>query len=119
MFLTKSKYNGLSYALCKVIPIIELLKEMKLFGFRIAGTTSKVHCRLFKDNSGALETAKFHKLCTQTKHINVKMHNFRDYVTRKEISIHRIRTTEQPAYFLTKPLNDKLLIKNCITAMGW
>jgi hypothetical protein len=116
---TESKYNGLSYALREVIPIMELLEEMKSFGFPIAGTTSKVHCQHFEDNSGALETAKVHKFRPRTKHINVKMHHFKDYVTRKEISIHPIRTTEQPTDFLMKPLNDILLIKHRFTVMGW
>ena len=116
---TESEYNGLSYALREVIPIMELLKEMKSFGFPIAGTTSKVHCQLFEDNNGALETAKVHKFRPRTEHISAKMHHFRDYVTRKEVSIHPIRTNEQPADFLTKPLNDELLIKHRFTVMGW
>ena len=66
-----------------------------------------------------METAKVHKFRPRTKHINVKMHHFRDYVTRKEVPIHPIRTTEKPADFLTKPLNDELLIKNRFTVMGW
>ncbi len=77
---TESEYNGLSYALRKVIPIMELLKEMKGFGFPLRRTKPKVHCKVFEGNSGALEMAKPYKYCLQTKHINVKMHHFRDYV---------------------------------------
>jgi hypothetical protein len=31
-----------------------------------------------------------HKYCPRTKHLNVKLHLFRDYVERKEVSIHHI-----------------------------
>jgi hypothetical protein len=78
---TENEYNGLSYVLHKVIPIMELLKEMKGFGFPIQKTRLRVHCKVFEDYSGALlEMAKNHKYCPRTKHINVNMHHFQDYV---------------------------------------
>jgi hypothetical protein len=58
---TVSEYTGLSYALREVIPIMEILKEMKARNFPIETTQSKVHCWVFEDNSGAIEIAKVHK----------------------------------------------------------
>jgi hypothetical protein len=116
---TESEYNGLSYALREVIPIMELLKEMKGFGFPIRRTKPKVHCKVFEDNSGALEMAKTHKYRPRTKHINVKMHHFRDYVERGEISIHKIDTSDQLADYLTKPVNLDILLKLRKLVMGW
>lgn len=116
---TESEYTGLSYALREAIPIMEMLKEMKKLGFPIKTSTSKVHCRVFEDNSGALEMAKIHKYRPRTKHLCVKLHHFRDYVVRKECSIHPIETTQQPADFLTKPLNQDLFEKHRKTVMGW
>ena len=36
---------------------MELLKEMKIMGFPIKLSQAQVHCRVFEDNSGALEMA--------------------------------------------------------------
>ena len=116
----ESEYTGLSYALRDATPIMELLKEMKKNGFPISKTNSKVHCKVFEDNSGALEMAKIHKYRPRTKHLNVKLHHFRHYVdVTKEITIHKICTTQQPADMLTKPLNAQLLCKHRKFVNGW
>jgi hypothetical protein len=75
---TESEYTGLSYALRDAIPIMELLKEMKTRGYPISTTQARVHCRVFEDNSGALEMARVHKYRPRTKHLNVKLHHSRD-----------------------------------------
>jgi Reverse transcriptase (RNA-dependent DNA polymerase) len=116
---TESEYTGLSYALREAIPIMGMLKEMKSLGFPIRTTKSKVHCRVFEDNSGALEMAKIHKYRPRTKHICTKLHHFRDYVLQKQISIHPIDTKLQPADFLTKPLNEDILLIHRKMVMGW
>ena len=116
---TESEYIGLSYALREVIPIMELLQEMKQNGFPIGSTVPKVHCRVYEDNSGALEMAKTHKYRPRTKHINVKYHHFRDYVTRGEITLHKVDTLEQCADYLTKPLNKESLVPLRKSIMGW
>jgi hypothetical protein len=89
-----------------------LVKETKKEGFEVVGTTSKIHCKLFEDNIGALEIAPVHKFRPCTKHINVKMRHFRDYVTWKEVTIHAIRSENQPADFLMKPPSEELLVKH-------
>jgi hypothetical protein len=116
---TEAEYTGLSYALRETIPIMEMLKEMKDFGFPVQTAKPQVHCRVFEDNSGALEMATIHKYRPRTKHICTKLHHFRDYVMRGEISIHPIDTKKQPADFLTKPLNEELLVVHRETVMGW
>ena len=111
---------GLSYALRDAIPIMNLLKEMKANGFPIQSATAKVHCKAFEDNTGALEIAKIHKYRPRTKHLNCRLHHFRSYVDdTKEISIHKIDTKEQPADYLTKPLNQENLERLRPTMMGW
>jgi hypothetical protein len=116
---TESEYTGLSYALRDGIPMMELLKEMKKLNFPIRSTTPKVHCKVFEDNSGAMEIATTHKFRPRTKHLNVKLHHFRDYVTRNEISVHPIGTADQLADYLTKPVNYNILTKLRRTVMGW
>lgn len=116
---TESEYIGISYALREVIPLMELLREMKKLKFPILSEVPKIHCKLFEDNSGALEMAKTHKYRPRTKHLNVKLHHFRDYVERKEISIHKIDTLEQLADYLTKPVSVDILQHLRPKVMGW
>jgi len=116
---TESEYIRLSYALRDAIPLMQMLQEMKDYGFPINDAKPKVHCRVFEDNSGALEMAKVHKYRARTKHLNVKLHHFRDYVSRGEISIHAISMLDQLADYLTKPLNIETLAKLRKIVMGW
>ena len=116
---TESEYIGLSYALREVIPITGLLKEMRKNNFPMGKTTPKIKCAVFEDNSGALEMANTHKYRPRTKHLNVKLHHFRDYVARGEITIHKINTLDQLADYLTKPVNEEILLKLREEVMGW
>ena len=88
---------------------MQLIYETKEMGFWVADPNTRVHCKVFEDNTGAIEIAKNHKFRPRTKHINVRLHHFRDYVARGDISIHKIDTKEQPADMLTKPLPLDLL----------
>ena len=119
MSSTESEYVGLSYALREVIPIIELMKEMKKQKFQVSKIKPQIHCRVFEDNSGALEMANTHKYRPRTKHLNVKYHQFRDYVDRGEISVHKIDTTDQLADYLTKPVSQRILEHLRPKVMGW
>lgn len=91
---TESKYTGLSYALREAIPIMRILREMKEWGLQISSTKARIHCRVYEDNSGALEMAREYKYCPRTKFWNIKLHHFCDYVERKEISIRKVTTQE-------------------------
>ena len=117
---TESEITGLSYGLRDAIPIMRLLKEMKEQGMPIASSHAKVHCKVFEDNSGALEIARIPKFRPRTKHMNNRIHHFRSYVDQtKEISIHKIGTEAQPADFLTKSLNEVLLQRHRKFVLGW
>jgi hypothetical protein len=116
---TESEYIGLSHTLRSVIPLMELIKELKDKGVDLVRDDPKVHCKLFEDNSGAIELAKVPKMRPRTKHINVKYHHFREYVENNEISINKIDTLDQPADILTKPVNEQLLTKHRLKVMGW
>ena len=88
------------------------MQEMRRHGFPISKTENKVFCTVFEDNIGAIEMANHHKYRPRTKHLNIKLHHFRDYVTRKEIIIRSIKTKDQPADLLTKGLNEVLTIRH-------
>ena len=69
---------------------------------------------------GALEIARIPKFRPRTKHMNNRIHHFRSYVDiTKEITIHKIATEDQPADFLTKPVNEELNAKHRKFVLGW
>ena len=98
---------------------MKILKEIKEKGFDVLDHKVKVHCRVFRDNSGAIEMAVVHKWRPRTKHLATKLHHFQSYVNSGEISIHMIDTSLQPVDVLTKPLNSELLRRHIKTIMGW
>jgi hypothetical protein len=56
----EAEYISLSTALHNVIPMMDLLSELKEKGFEVQNKPT-VHCKLFKDNSGVLEFARVAK----------------------------------------------------------
>jgi hypothetical protein len=116
---TESEYTGLSYALREAIPIIRLLDEMKEEGFPITSTEAKIHCKVFEDNSGALEIARNPKYRPRTKHLNCRLHHFRSWVESKRISIHKIASKDQLADYLTKAVPLHILLPLRKKVMGW
>ena len=109
---TEAEYIALSQALREVIAITNLMKEAVKMGIRIGTTKSSVHCRLFEDNTGALELAKVPKMRPRTKHLNIKYHHFREHVRRGLVSVHAVTTTQQIADIFTKPLNPTFFIQH-------
>ena len=116
---TEAEYISLSTALREVIPLMELIREMRDQGFDIKSATPTVHCKVFEDNSGALEIATVHKVRPRTKHLNVQLHHFRQYVDQGDITIHKIDTEDQESDLLTKNLSFPLFSKHRFSIMGW
>ena len=116
---TEAEYIALSTATRDVIPLMELLQELQGQGFDYTTTTPTVHCKVFEDNSGAIEIATVHKFRPRTKHINVLYHHFRQYVVQGKISIHAVTSAEQRADVLTKSLPLPLLSKHRLAIQGW
>ena len=63
--------------------------------------------RVFEDNSEALEMNKLPKYRPRSRYFNVKIHHFRDVVTKDNILIHSMTTVSQLADYLNKPLKAK------------
>ena len=95
-----------------IIPLMELIKEMKDNGISCTGTVPKIHCTLFEDNHGAIKIATIRKYRPRTKHINNMYHHFRYYYEAGNISIKSIGTECQQADMLTKALPLNLLIRH-------
>jgi Reverse transcriptase (RNA-dependent DNA polymerase) len=116
---TEAEFMALSAALRETIPLMELVKELQRYGYDFTAVRPTVHCRVFEDNSGAIELARVPKMRPRTKFINVQYHHFRQYVDRKEISILSIDTTDQCADILTKSVSLSALTKLRFRIMGW
>ena len=101
---TEAEYIAMSQALRDIIPIMGSLQEMRERGFKVLCTEPYVYCKVFEDNSGALELARLPKLRPRTKHINVCYHHFREHVRKGLIKIFPVDTKDQIADALTKPL---------------
>ena len=115
---TESEYTGLSYALREAIPLMSLLDELKECGFPVDQTKATVQCKVFEDNSGAIEIATNHKWHPQTKHLNCRLHHFWSYVPH-HISIQHIPMDKQPADILTKAMDQITLQQHRSWLMGW
>jgi hypothetical protein len=81
-----------------------LLQEMWEQDFKVLCTKPYVYCKVFEDNSGALELARLPKLHPRIKHINVCYHHFCKHKRKGLIKIFPIDTKDQIADALTKPL---------------
>jgi len=101
---TEAEFIALSEGLRSMIPLIGLVTEFREKGVPMQLCKPKIHCRLFKENNGAIELAKCQKYQSSTKHINIKYWHFMDLVMRYNIEILPIDTKEQLADIFTKPL---------------
>ena len=81
------EYTGLSYVLREVVLIMQPLKNLMRAGYPIECTMSNFTCKVFEENSASLNMATVHNHIARTKHLNVKIHHLRDYVTRGEVII--------------------------------
>ena len=105
---TEAEYIAMSMALRDVIPIMSLVQEMRERHFQVICSKPYIYCKVFEDNSGALELARLPKLRPRTKHINVCYHHFREHVRKGLIKIFPVSTEDQVADIFTKALPQNL-----------
>ena len=103
-FTTEAEYLAMSMVLSNIIPLRELIKEMRERKFDIANMQPYVYCKVFKDNLGTLELARLLRLHLCTKHINVCYHHFCEHVRKGLIKIFPVDTKDQVAIILTNAL---------------
>ena len=122
---TEAEYVALSTACREIIPMLELMKEMRCYHIKSHPAIPKIHCKVFEDNSGALEMARTPKLCPCTKHINNTYHHFCELTppsadsTKPTVEIVPVGTDEQLGDRLTKPIPAPAFIKFRKTLLGW
>ena len=100
---TESEYIALSSAMREVIPFLGLMKETAgLFGLLTRDPVFR--CTVWEDNESCITVAKSPKFTPRTKHISIKYHHFRRFVSDGTIIIKSIDTAEKIADIFTNPL---------------
>ncbi len=94
----------MSQSLQDVLPIMLLIQEVQEKEFPVICTKPYIYCKVYEDNSSALELARLSKLCPRTKHINVYYHHFCEHVRNGLIMIFPIGTKHQIAGTITEAL---------------
>ncbi|KAL7487913.1 LOW QUALITY PROTEIN: hypothetical protein ACHAW6_013485 [Cyclotella cf. meneghiniana] len=80
--MTQNKFIAMSIALCDIIPLMELIREMMEHKVDITNMQLYVICKVFEDNLGTLELARLPRLCSCTNHINICYHHFCEHVRK-------------------------------------
>ncbi|TPX64358.1 DNA-directed DNA polymerase [Chytriomyces confervae] len=72
----------------------------------------KVPLTLFKDNMSTIHQCNNDVFSHRSKHINVRYHYIRELVNTKQVTVTYIKTADQPADLLTKPLGREAFNKH-------
>ena len=115
---TEAEYCAISHALWEAMMMIEMIKEMGRNKIKMVNMNHRINCEVYKDSSGALAIAKEHTYRPRTKHLNIKLNHFQQYVNNNEIDILPIKMDDQPADIFTKPLVEPILVKHRKCIMG-
>ena len=91
-------------AMREVLPFLNLLDEISNV-LPIKEDKTKFFCTVWEDNRSCIKVAESPKFTGRTKHIALKYHHFRQFVSNGTVKIHPIDTLEQTADIFTKPLD--------------
>ena len=116
---TEAEYISLSQSLREVISLMSLTEELKENDIPVFSKTPVIKCKVFEDNSGAVELARLPKVRPRTKHLNIKWHHFRQHVAKGLISVFQVTSVQQLGDMFTKPLPEELFQSLCQGIMGW
>jgi hypothetical protein len=109
----------LSTAAREILPLISLAKEAAKMKVIKRIEAPKIRCKIFEDNMGAVEMANVPKMRPRTKHLNIKYHFFRQFVTKGILIVEHIAGALQVADILTKSLEVMTFQKHRRKIMGW
>jgi len=101
---TEAKYMALSMAMREVLPFLNLLDKISNV-LPIKEDKTKFFCMVWEDNRSCIKVAESPKFTGRTKHIALKYHHFRQFVSNGTVKIHPINTLEQTADIFTEPLD--------------
>ena len=116
----EAEYIALSQATREVIPLVNLLKEIKPY-MNLDLKENEMFCTIHEDNTSCITMAKTQKFTPRTKHISLKYHWFRSYLSgpNKLLDIIYVHTKEQIADIFTKPLDEPSFLYLRKKLIGW
>ena len=119
----EAEYIALSQSMRDLIPIREVLQEIRSVVFNVSKSISyRTHSKsvysddteeekynipqtnVFEDNDACLQFARMPRLTPRTKHIGIPYHWFRSYVDSRQVTLVRVGTVDQLADQFTKGL---------------
>jgi RNA processing factor Prp31 len=103
---------AISSVMREIIPLIEILDEIKENINVIGDIIPEVRCKVFEDINGAVEvatSAKHPKMRPRKMYINNKYHHFRKSALSGKVKILPVSAKEMLADILTKNCNEKTL----------
>ena len=115
----EAEYIALSLAMRDLIPLLQLVAEMKDALDLKDEMECRTYSKVFEDNDGARTLANAPKLTPRTKHIAVKYHFFREHVKSGMLQVLRVDTSEQKADSFTKGLPNQTFQAIRMLLMGW
>eukprot|EP00804_Cyclotella_cryptica_P006343 CCRYP_010172-RB/>CCRYP_010172-RB protein AED:0.32 eAED:0.32 QI:0/-1/0/1/-1/0/1/0/373 len=86
---TEAEYIALSQAMRETLPFLNLMQEIGGV-FEFFNPKPKFHCKVFEDNASCIKVAESPKFTPLTKHIAIKYHHFRKFMSDGTVTIHHI-----------------------------
>ena len=99
----EAEYVAATSCVCQAIWLRNLLKELHL--------PQEESTEIFIDNKSALALAKNPVFYDPSKHIDIRFHFIREYVTKKEVELKFVKSQDQIADIFTKPLKEDVFCK--------
>ncbi len=84
----------MSSALCKMIPLMTLMKELHTI-FPVHINKPNFFCKVHEDNQSTIKMATSDKFTPQTKHIALKYHHFCSHLKNEHIEINDCPTEDK------------------------
>ena len=108
---TEAEYIAMSMAMREVLPFLNLMSELEFFlPKELNEKQPRFFCTVWEDNRSCIRVAESPKFTPRTKHIALKYHHFRRFVSDGTLNIKPIDTKEQMADIFTKPLPEQQFV---------
>jgi len=116
---TEAELIALLAATRENIFLLRLIDDAKANGHDLNLSNASLHCKIFEDNQSTIAIAQEPRIRPRTKQTNVRYWHFVQFLKAKIMTIEWIKTDEQVADILTKPLAVELFRKFRIKLCGW
>jgi hypothetical protein len=103
---TEAEYIAANEAVCEALWLKQIAAELEIGKYAEA---INIYC----DNTSTINLAHCNGYRPRTKHIDIRYHGIRDYISKELIEISYVNTNENTADMLTKPVTTEKLIKFC------